>query len=211
MLVLRTVLVCLLALPAAAQYTLESAGPCAAETVSAAMKSALEGGGHRVKDPGGEVLAEAWLAKSMPTDNSAEKPRGSDFTSLAVHGFMGVIRFAKSGADFRGQPIAAGVYTMRFGLQPEDGDHAGASPRRDHLLLVPAAADTDPAARPVFDDMVAMSRKASGTAHPQVLFLMAPESGAKFPGLHASHGRQVLTVKAGSVELGITVVGKAEE
>ena len=45
-----------------------------------------------------------------------------------------------------------------------------------------------------------------------VLFLSAPSSGAKFPGLHqtAAH-HQVLLVKSGSLELGITVVGKAEE
>ena len=212
MLVVRSVVVCLLAIPAAAQYTLESAGPCAAEGLADAVKAGLENGGHRVKDATGAVIVEVWLRKAIPTEKSAEAPRGSDFAMVPQGGLAGVIRYAKNGGDFRGQPIAAGVYTMRFGLQPEDGNHQGASPRRDHLLLAPAASDKDPASQPGIDELVDMSRKASGTVHPSVLFLSAPPAGAKFPGLHqtAAH-HQVLLVKSGSLELGITVVGKAEE
>ena len=207
---LRFVLVCLLALPLCAQYTLEPAGACNAVGVADAVKAALEATGHQIKDSGGAVFVEVWLRKAIPSEKPAEEPRGSDFPSLPLHGFLGVIRYAKAGGDFRGQTIAAGVYTMRFGLQPEDGNHQGASPRRDHLLLVSVAADQDPAGKPVFDAIVALSKQASGTDHPSVLFLVAPESGAKFPSLHGGN-HQVLQVKVGPMALGITLVGKAEE
>jgi hypothetical protein len=207
----RFLLACALAFPAAAQFTLEPAGPCTAEGVQDAIKAALEPNGHRVKEPGGAVLVEVWLAKAIPNEKPADQPRGSDFPTLPVGALVGVIRYAKAGGDFRGQPIQPGVYTMRFNLQPEDGDHQGASPRRDHVLLTPASVDADPNSRPGFDDLVAMSRKASGTAHPQVLFLMAPESAASFPSVHHAHGREALLVKGGSQALGIVVVGKAEE
>ena len=142
---------------------------------------------------------------------SAQPPGGSDFPNVPVGALVGVIQYAKGGGDFRGQAIKPGVYTMRFNLQPEDGDHQGASPRRDHLLLSPVAADQDPTAWPAFDPLAALSKKASGTNHPSVLFLKAPPSGAKFPSIDSSGGRHALLVKSGSVELGITVVGKAEE
>ena len=48
------------------------------------------------------------------------------------------------GHDYRDQPIAKGVYTMRYGLQPVNGDHLGVSIYRDYSLLLPAAKDQTP-------------------------------------------------------------------
>jgi hypothetical protein len=208
--ILRTFLLfgSLLIYPALAQYTVESAGPSTPEGASAAVKGLLEAGGHRVKDSSG-AFVEVWLRKDIPTAKT--ETRGSDFGSLPPGTVVGVIRYAKNGSDFRGQPIAAGAYVMRFNLQPEDGDHQGASPRRDHLLLSPVAADQDPAAALTYEQAVDLSRKASGTRHPLVLFLAAPESGAKFPSVAQHGGRQTLQVKSGAVAMGIIFVGKAEE
>ncbi len=204
------VLLFLFVLPAPAQYTVEPAGACSAEGVSDAIKGVLESDGYRVKDSGG-VFVEVWLRKGIPAVKPSEQPRGTDFPSLAPGTMVGVIRYAKGGKDFRDQPIKPGTYTMRFNLQPEDGDHQGASPRRDHLLLAPVAADQDPNAKPNFDAAVELSVKASGTKHPSVLFLAAPESGSQFPSTKHAEGRDLLQVKSGSLELGITVVGKAAE
>jgi len=198
----------LLVYPALAQYTVEPAGACNAEGVSAAVKGLLEADGHRVKDSSG-AFVEVWLRKDIPTAKT--DTRGSDFATIPPAAVLGVIRYVKNGSDFRGQPIQAGAYVMRFNLQPEDGDHQGASPRRDHLLLSPAAADQDPAATLNYDQAVDLSRKASGTRHPLVLFLASPESGAKFPGVQQHGGRQTLQVKSGAVAMGIIFVGKAEE
>ena len=195
--------------PALADYTVELAGPCSAEGISDSVKAALEADGYRVKDSGA-VYVEIWLNKAIPAEKAGEG-RGSDFSMLTPGTLIGVIRYAKAGADFRGQAIQPGVYTMRFNLQPEDGDHQGASPRRDHLLLAPVTADQDAAAKPNFEAAVALSRKASGTQHPCVLFLLSPDSSAKFPGMNHAGNRDILQVKSGSLALGITVAGKAEE
>jgi hypothetical protein len=209
---LRTsLLLALLVCPALAQYTAEPAGPCNADGVSAAVKGLLEADGVRVKDSSGNAFLELWLRKEIPTKQESEAPRGADFTNIPPTTVLGVIRYAKNGGDFRGQPIQPGAYVFRFNLQPEDGDHQGASPRRDHVLLSPGAADQDPAATLNFDQAMDLSRKASGTRHPLVLFLASPESSAKFPGIHQDGSRQILTVKSGSVAMGIVIVGKAEE
>lgn len=199
----------LAAYPAWAQYEVESAGPCTADGVSDAVKGLLEAEGRRVKDSGG-AFVEVWLRKDIPVAKGGDAPRGADF-SIAPAAVVGVIRYAKNGGDFRGQPIQPGAYVMRFNLQPEDGDHQGASPRRDHLLLSPASADADPNATLNFDAAVDLSRKASGTRHPLVLFLASPDSGTKFPSVASHEGRQILHVKSGSVAMGIIIVGKAEE
>ena len=55
---------------------------------------------------------------------------------------LGALRFPGEGHDYRDQTIAKGVYTLRYGLQPVNGDHLGVSTYRDYALLVPAAKDS---------------------------------------------------------------------
>src|SRR5882762_5012164 len=72
-------------------------------------------------------------------------------------------KITSNGSDRRGQTIKAGVYTLRYGIMPVNGDHQGAAPQRDFVLMTPAADDKDLNATPNFEALVAMSRKASGT------------------------------------------------
>jgi hypothetical protein len=130
---------------------------------------------------------------------------------IAQGTLLGVIRFPGKGADRRGQVIPAGVYTLRYSLFPVDGAHSGVAPQRDFALLTPLAADPDPAANPSFDDLVKMSRKASGSPHPAVLSLETPPAGAAAPSV-AKEGEHdwTLTVKAGDLTFSIIVAGKTE-
>jgi len=194
--------------PALADYTTTpAAGPCSCEGVADAVKSALDPGGYQVKDASGAPYVEVWLAKNIPTANQAAG--GADF-AIPPTTVIGVIRYARGGSDFRGQAIKPGFYVMRYNVQPEDGDHQGASPRRDHLLLSPAAEDKDPAAKLAFEAAVDLSRKASGTRHPLVLFLTTPD-GTQFPTIKHAGNRDILQVKSGSAAMGIVIAGKAEE
>ena len=92
---------------------------------------------------------------------------------------MGVLRFPRKGADFRGQEIAAGAYTLRYGDQPVDGNHVGTFDTRDFLLLLPAGADESPAAL-AEADLFEKSAQAAGSTHPAILPLVKPAGdGAK--------------------------------
>lgn len=64
---------------------------------------------------------------------------------------------------------------------PDDGNHLGAAPNRDFLLVIPAAADTDPSATFKFQDLVAMSAQTSGTKHPSPLCLVETNSVPSTP------------------------------
>ena len=208
MLRLFVALLLLAAVPALADYTTTPAtGPCSCEGVSDAVKAALDSNGYQVKDSSGAPYVDVWLAKSIAM--GSQPPGGADF-AIPPTTMVGVIRYARGGSDFRGQAIKPGFYVMRFNVQPEDGDHQGASPRRDHLLLSPAADDKDPAAKLAFEAAVDLSRKASGTRHPLVLFLTTPD-GSQFPSIKHAGNRDVLQVKSGSAALGIVIAGKAEE
>ena len=89
-----------------------------------------------------------------------------------------MLQFTAEGHDYRDQPIAKGVYTMRYGLQPVNGDHLGVSTYRDYVLLLPAAKDKS-VAPPTRKQLEERSAESAGTSHPaSFLMLMAPE-GAK--------------------------------
>ena len=89
--------------------------------------------------------------------------------------------------------------------------HQGVAPQRDFLLFTPIAGDTDPAAAPDFNQLVQMSIKASGTPHPAV-FSIEKSGASKFPSITAEGDTpdQVLNVQIGSLQLGMIVVGKAQ-
>ncbi len=84
------------------------------------------------------------------------------------------------------QTIASGVYTLRYGLLPINGDHLGVSPNRDYALLLPAAKDTAIAALPR-KKLEAGSAESAGTSHPAILMLTAapdaPSPGKGEPAL----------------------------
>src|SRR5207244_9487242 len=87
--------------------------------------------------------------------------------------FFGVIHFAKNARDARGNAISPGTYNLRYELQPNDGNHLGTSPTPDFLLLVPAAADTNPAQSYSFDQLIHLSEQVTSKKHTAVFNLVS--------------------------------------
>ena len=195
----------LAAFSAFAQYKLETIST-PAPGLPAAYASLLSSQGYRVVGPKG-AWAEVWFAKQIPT---GAKPSDNAIVFPIAQGtFLGILRFPAQGADRRGQPIPAGVYTMRYSDFPVDGAHQGVAPQRDFALLTPVAADPDPNAKPGFEALVAMSKKASGSAHPAVFSLEQP-SGSNFPAVSQEGDNDwVLSVKVGDLPIAIILVGTA--
>src|SRR5713101_5726219 len=179
-----------------AQYKSEPAGAPPTD-LAPAIAQALQQQGTKILDAGGKVYCEIWLRTSMPS--GAKSSEESVTLPTIPHGtLLGAIRFSGPGADRRGQTIKPGVYTLRYSLQPLNGDHLGVSPQRDFLVLAPAADDKDVSATPDFDKLMSMSRKASGTPHPAVLSMWA--AGASDAAGFAKQGDAdwVLTTQIGS-------------
>jgi hypothetical protein len=194
-------------------YKVENAGAPPAADLSKPLQDALESQGTRMVNDQGGTLLEIWLRKSVPTSSSGGSP---DFLygSLSAGEFLGVLHFPSQGADFRGQTIKPGFYTLRYGLIPQDGNHMGVNPTRDAFILCPAAVDNDLSTVLKFDDLVKLGRQSSGTPHPNFL-VGAPVSGDSFPAvIKDDQGRWDLQVKihgsAGDLPVAFTVVGKWE-
>jgi hypothetical protein len=161
-------------------YKVETAGAPAAGQLPQPLQNALESQGAKVVNDQGATLLEAWFAKTVATNSSASPSQDFLYPSLTGGEFVGVLHFSSAGADFRGQAVKPGFYTLRYGLIPQDGNHMGVNPTRDVLVLCPVAADTDLSANLKFDDLVKLSRQAAGTPHPAFL-VGAPVNGSTFP------------------------------
>ena len=144
-------------------------------SVPAAVKGVLDTSGTRVLLSDGSPLAEVWLRKSTP--QSTTKNSDVLYPQLALSQMVGVVRFPNGGKDFRGHAIKPGLYTMRYDVQPSDGDHLGTAPNPDFLLMIPVSEDADPNAKIDPKQLATMSSHASGLRHPSVFEMMGPEAG----------------------------------
>jgi hypothetical protein len=124
---------------------------------------------------------------------------------------LGVLRFPAKGSDRRGQTIAPGVYTLRYGNYPINGNHQGVAPQRDFLVLVPAPLDKSTDAVSDFNALMDLSRKASGTPHPAVFSFWKADADDK-PGFDKQGEKDwVLTTNLGGTKISIILIGKADE
>lgn len=157
----------------------ESLGPLTDSAVPDSVRQSLNEKGSRLTLDDPKSTCEFWARKNIPS-----QPKKDDqaivYPELAESTFVGVIHFPQAAADFRGHQIPSGFYTLRYELMPDDGNHLGAAPNRDFLLLSPAQSDPDPNAAFKFQDLVSMSAKTGGTKHPSVLS-MAPADKATAP------------------------------
>lgn len=156
----------------------EKLGPFTGEA-SDSVKSFLSDVGYRVFLPNTLAACDIWLAKEVSgKKETAGDKSGANYPQFQESQFLGVITFPRGGGiDFRGQPIRPGSYTMRYELLPNDGNHLGAAPNPDMVLLIPIADDPDPAVQFDFGKMVELSAKAARTAHPAAFEMMPAGSG----------------------------------
>jgi len=179
-------------------------------SVPSDVRAAIEDKGYRVTLDDGWT-ADLWLAKNLKA--TRKDAPGALYPELSNAEFVGVISLSKGMSDFRGQSIAAGVYTLRYHLIPQDANHMGVSPDPDFLLAIPAENDTKPDADYAYEKLVALSSKSTG-AHPGVIAL----EKAGEPGTAAFDDQKllVLTVSANDAggkpeKLGIVLKGQAAQ
>jgi len=144
-------------------------------SVPTAVKNVLNASGSRVLLNDGTTLAEVWLRKSLP--KAASTSPDVLYPQIGLTHMVGVVHFPNATKDFRGHAVKPGFYTMRYEIQPNDGDHLGTAPNPDFLLLLLPADDSDPNAAIDFKQLTTLSAHVSGTRHPSVFEMMGPDKG----------------------------------
>ena len=196
----------------AATPQVERIGALTAPGASDALKQALEEKGYRITLDGGWT-AEFWFAKQLKT--TAKDVPNALYPELANAEFVGVVNLPKGMTDFRGQAIPVGVYTLRYQLLPQDGNHMGVAPNPDFLLAIPVASDPSPEQGYLYKKLVALSAKTTGTNHPAVIALDTAGDPSSVAG--DAQGVMVFTVTVPSSgasateKLGIVVKGAAAQ
>ena len=185
-------------------HTIESAGAPPAE-VDPAIATTLQKDGIRVLD-GKKVVVEFWFRSAAPA--GAKSTEEALSWPTVPHGsLLGVARFPERGSDRRAQTLKPGVYTMRFSMYPQNGDHQGVEPQRDFMVLSLASEDKDPSSTPKFEALMEMSRRASGTPHPAIMSFWRVESDFK-PGIEQRESDTILQAKIGDVPVAVIVLGR---
>ncbi len=188
---LRTlaVIVCLLisAIAGAAEAKLtvkvEDAAP--PKELSDAVRAVLDSKAMRVHDDKGKLLCTVWPRKALETKATADQAKsGLKYSHLEETTLVGAVQFPNTFTDYRKQKTQPGVYTLRLGLQPTDGDHQGTAPYNDFCLLTPASADAGPGTMEQ-KELLELIAKATKRKHPGVMLLFPNKSPAEKPVIEA--------------------------
>ena len=135
--------------------------------------------------PQGQLLCTVWPRKEWASSASAEQIKdGLTYRELDETAIVGAVRFPEDWYDYRKQKVKPGVYTLRLGFQPVDGDHQGTAPFGEFCLLVPAKRDEKPdTMNPV--ELHQLSGAASGGTHPGVMLLFPNPKPAVAPAVES--------------------------
>ena len=181
---LRVISLFMLFLPTpvlAQSYKIEVLKQASPEKLAGPVRDSLQADGYKIVDDQGKTYAEFWLRKAVPASEKPGAPKEAiQFPFLAEGELLGALQFPGEGHDYRDQTISKGLYTIRYGLQPVNGDHLGVSVFRDYILLLPAAKDQAIANVPA-KALYERSAESAGTSHPAILMLVTPAAGAAPP------------------------------
>src|SRR5262249_20716978 len=143
-------------------------------------------------DGKGDVLVEVWLRQAVPAKaTEAQVKNGLTYREIPESTLLGAVRVVKQSTDYRKQKVPPGVYTLRLGYQPQDGDPMGTAPYNEFGLLCPAAEDKS-------DELLETKALAELSAkttsnHPGVWLLFPGDKGVTDPKLvDKGDGHQVL-------------------
>jgi hypothetical protein len=161
-----------------------------------AIQSAIGTGGGGAKVVIGTTTLELWWGS----------PATSSWDAMEEGALVGALRVTGAFREIRGKTVKPGVYTLRYGLQPQNGD-----PGRRAQSRVPAlssAGDLDAKALG-FDGTAALAKQTTGTSHPAALSIDPPTNGCPLTTHHRprTEGGRVSGEKA---KFGLILNGRIE-
>jgi hypothetical protein len=153
--------------------------------LSAAVRGLLDSKALTVSDGKGKTIGTIWARKALESKATADQVKaGLKYPNLDETTLVGAVSFPEGFSDYRKQKVKPGVYTLRLGIQPMDGDHMGTAPFNEFCLLAPADKD----AKPDLLDPKELHELSTGTTtrkHPGILLLFPNDKPADAPVVEA--------------------------
>ena len=193
----------------ASEYTVEKISNAPPSGLSEVIRAALQEGGLRVLLDG-EPYCEIWFRKSLPA-GSGRGGLSRSYPEIPETALLGAIRVIGDMRDNRDNRFRKGLYTIRHGLQPQDGNHVGASDYIDFALLL--SAEKDATVEGDFSDskgMINQSLEDGDAGHPVVFGLTPPRSSEQPSIEENAFDRWVLEAKIGDQVIAIEIIGYYE-
>src|SRR5713101_4205032 len=186
----------------AADLSVKAADKETTNKISESIRKTLQPKAVQVVE-GATPRFEFWFSAEVPLKS---KPASTDkaLDALRETTLLGAAAVGSGQRDYKDNEIAAGVYTLRFGLQPQDGDHLGTAEYQYFAVLIPARSDTALDGLTTFKAMAKASGKETASGHPMVLSLRPVSAdGAGLPKLNEP--------AAGHKSVRVNLVAKAGE
>jgi hypothetical protein len=160
----------------AADLTLKVADKEPPKELDASIRAKLQTKAIQLLE-GEKPVYEFWFSAEFPLQSKpASAAKALDALKQAT--LLGAVAVARDQRDYRDDELHAGVYTMRFALQPQDGNHLGTSEFNYFAVLTPAKIDNKLDGIADYKTLVKSSSKETSTDHPVILSLRPASSDA---------------------------------
>jgi hypothetical protein len=158
----------------AGDLTLKVADKEPPKELDASIRATLQSKAVQLLD-GEKPAYEFWFCNEISLQSKPESAaKGLDALKQAT--LLGAVSVPKAKRDYRDDELAANVYTMRFALQPQDGNHSGTAEFLYFAVLVPAKLDTKPDGITEYKRLVKTSARETSTDHPVIMSLRPADS-----------------------------------
>ena len=158
----------------AADLVLKVADKEPPKEIDAAIRARLQSKAVQLLN-GDKPAYEFWLVSEAALEAKPGSPAKA-LDSLKQAALLGVVSVPATLRDYRDDDLAAGVYTMRFASQPQDGNHLGTAEFTYFAALTLAKFDTKPDGIATYKALVSASRKETSSDHPVILSLRPASS-----------------------------------
>ncbi len=170
-------------LAGAADLTLKVVDKEPPKELDASIRAKLQSKAIQLLD-GENPAYEFWFVSELPLSSKPESAINA-FGAIPQAALLGAVSVSKSRRDYRDDEVSAGVFTMRYALQPQDGNHLGTAEHSFFALLVSAKIDTAPASITDYKKLVHSSSRGTASEHPVVISLRpAPSDDGELPKLN---------------------------
>jgi hypothetical protein len=171
------------AMGAHGKYSIKSATTAPPSELQEPIRKLFDTNSFQLLDDKGSAICEIWFRKELPVKATPEQVKnGLTYREVEESTVIAAIRFDQPSTDYRKQKIKPGVYTLRLGFQPMDGDHMGTAPYPEFCLLTSAKTDEKPDLMEA-KELRENSAKAFNGSHPGVLLLFPNEKPEDTPKL----------------------------
>jgi hypothetical protein len=156
----------------AAEFEVKTADTPAPKELGESIRAVLDPKAIQLVQEG-KPLVEIWLRREVPLKNPAAK-----LDSLAETTLVGAVAVRGGGlTDYKNNEVPQGIFTARFLLQPQDGDHLGTAEFNYFVALIGAETDKELTGLDKFRPVTKASGKLTPSGHPLIISLR-PASGA---------------------------------